>query len=339
MRPQRVVTRRDFLRIVGATSVAGLAALALGKNERTAASLHTVTETRLLMGTVVNLTLSTPDRHAGQLAIGACLDHMSALESVLSRYQPTSQLSRLNRAGVLEAANPHLVTVLREAARISALTDGAFDITIKPLVDLYQNSVSAGQGLPSKERITSALTRVGYQNVTIQDGVVMFSQPGMSITLDGIAKGYIVDEGTRILRQYGYHNVLVEAGGDLLASGVKAQGAPWRIGLQSPRGDNAELLLTFGVTEQAAATSGDYMQPYSDTLAVHHILDPRTGVSSTELASATVLAKSGIEADALATALMVMEPDRGLALIDSIPACEAYLVTKELRVLRSSGLA
>lgn len=336
MKSQRV-TRRDFLRIVGASSVAGLAALAVGK-ERSVASPQTVTETRLLMGTVINLTLVTTDRLAGRSAINACLDHMSRLEAVFSRYQPTSQLSRLNRDGFLAAANPHLLHVLREATRISSLTDGAFDVTVKPLVDLYEKSVGAGLGLPSEERITSTLERIGYQRLGISNSAVSFLQPNMGITLDGIAKGYIVDEGTRVLRQHGYDNVLVEAGGDLFASGRKAQDTPWRVGLQSPRGNNADLLLVFSVSQQAAATSGDYMQPYSNTLAMHHILDPKTGISSPELASTTVLASSGLEADALATALMAMEPERGLAFVEALPGCEAYLVTKELRILHSSGI-
>lgn len=339
MKQRQAIKRRDFLRIIGAGSVAGLAALALGRDDRSAASPETVTETRLLMGTVVNLTLVTSDRRAGQAAIDACLNQMSGLEAVLSRYQPGSQLSRLNRDGSLAGASPHLVRVLREAQRIAALTDGAFDVTVKPLVDLYQSSRDAGQGLPSAESVASTLERVGYQRLDIGDDAISFTQAGMAITLDGIAKGYIVDEGIATLRQFGFGNVLVEAGGDLSASGTKAQDAPWRIGIRSPREGEGRLLHTFNIADQAAATSGDYMQPYTDDLAAHHILDPRTGFSAPELASATVVASSGMEADALATALMVMGAERGLALVETIPACEAYVVTKNLRVLQSSGFA
>src|SRR5690554_6296563 len=212
MNTQRV-TRRNFLRIVGASSVVGLTALALGRNERTAASPRTVTDTRLSMGTIVNLALVTDDVQAGQAAINACFDQMSDLEAVFSRYQPASQLSRLNRDGSIAAADSQLLHVLREAKRISVLTDGAFDITVKPLVDLYQGSMDAGLGLPSEASIAFAMKRIGHQYLEIANQTVSFAQPGMSITLDGIAKGYIVDEGTRILREHGFHNVLVEAGG------------------------------------------------------------------------------------------------------------------------------
>jgi FAD:protein FMN transferase len=339
MNQRTTLKRRDFLRIVGAGGVAGLAALTLGRTDRRATASETVTDTRLLMGTVVNLTLITPDRRAGQAAIEACLNQMATLEAVLSRHQPTSQLSRLNRDGSLAAADVHLIHVLREAQRIAALTEGAFDVTVKPLVDLYEDSLNTDRGLPSAQRVASTLKRVGYQHLQIGSDTVAFTQANMSVTLDGIAKGYIVDEGTNILRQYGFDNILVEAGGDLAASGAKAQGLPWRIGIQSPRDEGASLLNKFTLTNQAAATSGDYMQPYSANLAAYHILDPRTGYSAPELSSATVIAPSGMEADALATALMVLGSARGLDLVETLPTCEAYLVTKDMTIWHSTGFA
>ena len=333
----RTFKRREFLRIVGAGSVAGLAAFMLDRADRSQDASHIVTETRLLMGTVVNLTLITPDRHTGQAAIDSCLQQMASLEAILSRHQPTSQLSRLNRDGLLASASPHLLQVLLEAQRISELTDGAFDVTVKPLVDLYQNRVDAGQELPSTEDLAPILELVDYRQVRIEGTRVWLARKGMGVTLDGIAKGYVVDQGLRTLRQWGFANTLVEAGGDLAATGSKAPGLPWRIGIQAPRKTGAEVVRTFSVTDQAVATSGDYLQPYSTNLDIHHILDPKKGVSSPELASATVIADNGTVADALATALVVMGPKRGLALIESLPSCEAYLVGKDLRVWHSSG--
>lgn len=337
MSHHNTLKRRDFLRIIGAGSVAGIAALALGRDDRSAAAPEVVTETRLLMGTVVNMTLITPDRRAGQAAITACMNQMAGLEAVMSRYQSGSQLSRLNREGTLHAASPHLMRVLREAQRIAALTNGAFDVTVKPLVDLYQHSLDDGHGLPEADRVAAALARVGYRHLELGEDSVTLARAGMAVTLDGIAKGYIVDQGIGILHEAGFENVLVEAGGDLSASGSKAGRAPWRIGIQPPRDHAAPVMQTFTVTNQAAATSGDYMQSYTDTLAAHHILDPRTGYSAPELASATVIAANGMEADALATALMVMGPERGLALVETLSACEAYLIAKDARIWRSSG--
>lgn len=331
------IGRRDFLRIVGVAGVGGLAAFALGRDD--SAQAETVSETRLLMGTVVNLTLVTPDRDAGRAAIAACLDRMAELEAIMSHYRDDSQLAHLNRTGRLDAPSPHLVRVLREAQRVAALTEGAFDVTVKPLVDLYSEYQASRAGSPPAETIAAALDRVGYDKLLVDDARVTFAQPGMAVTLDGIAKGYIVDQGMAALRQRGFENLLVEAGGDLAAAGLKAHRAPWRIGIRAPRGRDAAPLHVFTVSDRAVATSGDYMQPYSDDLSLHHILDPRAGRSAPDLASVTLVAASAMEADALATALMVMGPAHGLALIDSLPACEAYLVAKDSRGWQSAGFA
>ena len=154
----------------------------------------------------------------------------------------------------------------------------------------------------------------------------------MSITLDGIAKGFIVDEGVGVLKDFGFDNVLVEAGGDLLASGKKTDQKPWYIGIQSPRKAKERLLASFEVSNQAVATSGDYLQFYTPDMKNHHIIDPRSGYSAPELASASIIGSSGAQADALATALMVLGPDAGLQCLKNFPGCQAYLVGKDMQV-------
>lgn len=335
MEPRYTLGRRQFLRIIGAGSVAGMAAFAL--NRQSAPARASVTETRVLMGTLVNLTLVTTDRQAGERAVKACLDHMAGLEAVMSRHQSSSQLSRLNRQGYLDNPDANLVHVLRESQRLSALTDGAFDVTVRPLIDLYQDSHNRDGSLPSSRALESALARVGYQHLNIDPQRLSFARPGMAVTLDGIAKGYIVDEGAAVLRQHGFDNILVEAGGDLASSGERSSGESWQIGIQRPRASSSAPLNTFSISNRAAATSGDYMHTFADDFAAHHIIDPRRGRSSTELASATVVAASAMLADALATALMVMDSGSGLSLVESLAGCEAHLITKDLRIRQSSG--
>ena len=328
------IGRRDFLRMVGIGGVAGFTALKFGWDS-VPQQAEVVTETRLLMGTVVNLTLITTDRNNAQQAIDDCLNHMGELEAVLSRHRSDSQLSSLNRDGQLNNASPHLIDVLRQAIDISTMTAGAFDVTVKPLVNLYQNH----NALPSDQDIQRTLTQVGYQNITLDDASVYFEQPGMSITLDGIAKGYIVDQGIAKLQQYGFMDVLVEAGGDLSASGQKSVDRPWRIGIQSPRENDMRLLGTFSVINEAVATSGDYMQSFSSDNLHHHILDPRSGYSSTELSSTTVIAPSTVLADAIATALMVIGPQDGLRVLGQWTDCRACMVTKSLKIIQSDGFS
>ena len=130
---------------------------------------------------------------------------------------------------------------------------------------------------------------------------------------------------------------LVEAGGDLSASGNKTPGTPWRIGIQDPRGVTARLLASVDVAGRALATSGDYMQPYSDDRLHHHILDPRTGYSSPELASCTVIAPTAALADGLATAAMVLGAEGSLALTDALPDCEGFFVAKDSSSRRTAG--
>jgi len=158
----------------------------------------------------------------------------------------------------------------------------------------------------------------------------------MSITLDGIAKGFIVDEGVAVIKQFGYENVLVEAGGDLMGLGEKAPQSPWKIGLQNPREPLGNLTTTFKIENQAMATSGDYMQAFTPDFVNNHIIDPRVGHSSPEFASATIFAPSATLADGIATAVMVMG-NTGLQFIENLPGCQAFLITKDSKVLKTSG--
>ncbi|MEN8161701.1 MAG: FAD:protein FMN transferase, partial [Myxococcota bacterium] len=217
--------------------------------------------------------------------------------------------------------------------RVSRLGEGAFDVTIQPVVDLYRGQLRRGLGLPDGKGIERALARVDHRGVRIQGGTVTLERAGMEVTLDGIGKGYVIDRGVEVLRRSGFGSVFVEAGGDLVAGGGSD---PWRIGIRSPRRHLA-LQARFDARDRAVATSGDYMQPFTADYSQHHILDPRTGTSAPELASATVVAGDAATADALATGVMVLGPVRGRALLEDLPGCEGYLVTKDLGVVRTSG--
>jgi thiamine biosynthesis lipoprotein len=330
MAPKQI-SRRNFLKIIavgamaGATAKLGLDALSVPER---------VSATRLLMGTVVNLTIVSDDRVAAQSAIETTLARMSELESVLSRFQPESQLSQLNRSGHLDDTSPALLGLITQAQTLSNLSGGAFDITVKPLVDLYQRHQAENGELPPAAEIEAALALVDYRQIQVDGAQIAFAQPRMSITLDGIAKGYIVDEGVSVLKALGFDNVLVEAGGDLLASGQKSAEEAWQIGVQSPRKAQSGLLEKLAVKDKAVATSGDYMQAFSADMRQHHIIDPRTGYSAPELAGATIMAPSAMLADGLATAVMVLGSQDGLALVEKLSGCSAYLADKNLKVFK-----
>lgn len=335
MHHQKQISRRNFLKILAVGAVS--AGVGLKAGLAWWPQTQPATATRLQMGTMVNLTIIGPDQAMAQAAIETTFNQMAALEAQLSRHRPDSQLSRLNQTGTLVEASQPLLELLAQAHQLSDLSSGAFDITIKPLVDLYQQ-YQPTQTLPPAVEIEQVLELIDYRQIQVEGQQVAFKQPGMAITLDGIAKGYIVDAGVAKLKQAGFDQVLVEAGGDLATAGQKSAENSWHIGVQSPRQGQAALLSKFNLQDQAAATSGDYLQPFSADLRQHHILDPRTGYSAPELASATIIAPSAMLADGLATAAMVLGPAATMQMVDRLPNCDAYLVTKELQIFKTASL-
>jgi FAD:protein FMN transferase len=319
------ISRRRFLQITAVSAAVSGVALAAGRWPfgRPPASLS---ETRLLMGTLVNLTVVGGAN--GRSALNATFSEMERLIALFDHRRPETPLARLNQTGRLVNPPAELVDVLTLANQYSALTAGAFDASVKPLLDAYQ------AGRPDA---ASYRHLVNYRQIAVSPDEIRLGQPGMALTLDGIAKGRVVDGGTAVLLAHDFPNVLVEAGGDLLALGARADGRPWLVGLNHPRQAAAAPLRTLPISQRAAATSGDYQHSFSQDFRQHHILDPRTGLSPTDLASATVLAPTAADADALSTTLMVLGAEAGLALMARLPHIEALVVTKEMEIRQTAG--
>jgi thiamine biosynthesis lipoprotein len=277
------------------------------------------------MGTVINLVLVTDDTQNGRFAIDVTFAEMRRLIAIFDHRQADSTLSQLNQQGRLTFPQPELVSVLSQAIAVGDLTGGAFDVSIKPLLDAVRD----------EKEVADYQKFVDYRRIQVHDSEIVL-QPGMALTLDGIAKGSVVDGAVAALQAQGYENVLVEAGGDLVGNGRSAANTPWHIGIQHPR-QPSSLMTTLPISAQAVATSGDYMNAFTADFSRHHILDPRTGQSPAQSASVTVLAANAATADALSTSLMVMGPEAGLALVETITAVEALFITKEMQIHRSSG--
>ncbi len=317
------MSRRQFLQI---TAAAGLT-LGVGYLSRTLrAQLTTIQETRVLMGTVVNLALVTEDKQEGERVVAAAFAEMERLIALFDHRQPDTPLARLNQTGQLTQAPPELIALIAQAIEYGRLTAGAFDISIKPLLDARKAGATDWE---------EARQWVDYRQIKIAGSEIHFEVPGMGLTLDGIAKGRVVDGATALLRTNGFDNILVEAGGDLMGYGFNADDQPWQVGITHPRQSN--ILSVLPVQAQAVATSGDYMNSFSHDFSLHHILDPRTGHSPTQIASATAIAPTATDADALSTALMVLGVEAGLALANGLPNVEALLIDKEMGLHRTSG--
>lgn len=317
------ISRRDFLKITAAAGavLAGGNLLRLGITPR----LVTLHESQMLMGTVIHLVLVTDDVESGRSAIEATFAEMRRLIAIFDHRQPESILSHLNQQGRLTAPPLELVTVLSQANFLGDLTGGAFDVSIKPLLD----AVREGKEPAAYQQY------VDFRRVQVDDNVVSL-EPGMALTLDGIAKGSVVDGAVAALQKQGYVDVLVEAGGDLLGNGRSLDDTPWNIGIRHPRQEGS-LVTTLPVSSQAVATSGDYMNTFTADFSRHHILDPRTGKSPAHSASVTVLAPDAATADALSTTLMVIGPEEGIALVERLTAVEALFISKNMQIHYSSS--
>ena len=165
---------------------------------------------------------------------------------------------------------------------------------------------------------------------------IRLARPGMGLTLDGIAKGHIADEASRFLIAEGLSNHLINAGGDIVAAGEKAPGRPWMVAVENPAARSG-FVRRMPLRDRAVATSGSYEIYYDASRRHHHLINPAAGASPTDLVSATVTARTAVEADALATSLSVMAPRDGLRLIASLPGRECLLLTRDGGALRSSG--
>ena len=272
------------------------------------------------MGSTYRLTLPTLDSSASKLK--ARVDALLlGINAQMSTYQADSELSRLNANASHDwlAVSVELFTVLKAAQAVSAATDGAFDITVGPLVNLwgFGPQVPLAQP-PAAEALAVARARVGYRQLELADGPprVRKARADLALDLSAIAKGYTVDQVATLVESEGLHDYLIDIGGELRARGRNAQGAPWQVGVALPVADQDEVERVFSLTDSGLATSGDYRNFFDyHGRRYSHEIDPATGEPlQNDVASVTVLHPSCMLADAYATALMVMGAQRGVAL-------------------------
>jgi len=288
--------------------------------------------TRAALGTRVSVTAVVPAPAQGETAIAAAFEELDRLARIFSRHDPASALSALNDAGRLLGPPPELSQVATRALGLHAATRGAFDVTVKPVLDLLDARLPAAA--PTAAELAEAAALVGAGHLRVTPAGIRFAREDMGVTLDGIAKGYIVDRMAAVLERHGVRRFLIDAGGDIRVRGLNARDAPWVIGVRDPAGGDAfpeVIALPWG----AVATSGGYERCYDADRRYHHIVSPDTGRSPGEITSASVAAPDAITADALATAVFVLGADRGLALIDRLPRCAALVLDATGRPRRS----
>jgi FAD:protein FMN transferase len=265
-------------------------------------------------------------------------ERLVAINRSMSTYDPTSEISRFNAIQTTEetfAPSIDFLNVLKVAVEIYRLTEGAWDGTLDPLITLWgfgrKGTVSK---IPDEEEIKQALAHVGFDRIALDEtGKMRKTDPAVTLDLASIAKGYGVDAISRLLGKQGFENFLVEIGGEVFARGHRKDGRAWRVGINRPDRGAAldDVYKAVGLTDEAMATSGDYRIFFQiGDRFFSHIIDPRTGWPETSgVVSATVVAANCTVADALATALMVMGPEKGVALVDRLPAVECLIVIRQ----------
>lgn len=301
----------------GATLCAGIPAWA---------SPRPFTETRAVLGTYVTITVANVSEWQAQEGLERAFAKINQLSAIFSRYDASTPIAELNRTGILRDAPQEVHSIIARARRMTQLSNGAFDITVQPIVNLFQSHRTEKYRLHIEENIlreTRAL--VGMQHLQEQNGTLRFAQEGMGITLDGIAKGAIADSVSTELSALGITDHLINAGGDIVARGRKNVDQLWRVAVASPSGQG--YAETLSITQGAIATSGSYEIYYDASQAHHHLITPSSGRSPHATKSVSVMAPTAIEADALATALSVMPAQDAIRLVQSLPNRSCMILT------------
>jgi FAD:protein FMN transferase len=330
-----MTTRRQVLFASTALSATATAALLQGCwSEAKDLGLKTVRRTWRAMGADVTMVALHESREAAIRALDAAFAELALVDELMSLYRPDSQLSRLNRTGVLRQPHPYLVSVIERAQRVALQTAGAFDVTVQPLWRLYAQAHDQGQ-LPDDAAVKATRARVNFRDLEVSSTQLRLHGEGRSVTLNGIAQGFAADRALAALREHGVRHALVDAG-ELGACGHNETGGKWTAGIQHPRRSDEYVSLA-KLDGRCMSTSGDYATAFTPDLSYNHIFDPATGRSPQTFSSVTVVAPAGVDADALSTAVFVLGLVKGLQLIEAWPHADALFVLKDGRVLATRG--
>ena len=364
------------------------------------------------MDTYVTITIYHNDKNKANEIINLAFERMDEIIELASRYNPDSELSQLNTNGIIKDPSDELVYMIEESINYWDITDGAFDITILPLLDLWnddkelltinsafeedlnygyfsdglrenfsgiQPPIYAVNETPTieignegwtiysswqqyyitkvddnnllistkfyylpydtqQEYINQTLPFIGSDKIEINNDEIKL-ESGMSITLDGIAKGYIVDEAMKLLKNNGIENAMIDAGGDIATLGTKPDGEKWVVGLRNPN-DKSESIVEIQLENQAITTSGNYERYFDEDANVGHIMDPQTGRSVYKCSSSSIITKNCTVADILSTAVFVCGPEEGIELVEELQDVESIILGYEnpKEITYSSGV-
>ena len=316
--PGAVPTRRRFLAIAAAAAGLPIAAVRAG-----AGTAHLHRWSGIALGAAAEIVLHDPDAASARRLIARCVAEIDRLEDVFSLYRSESAISRLNRDGRLAAPPLELVALLAEARTYAERTEGAFDVTVQPLWRLYAAHFArpgADPRGPGEAEHAKAQALVDYRAVEVEPAGVRFDRPGLAVTLNGIAQGYITDRVAALLQDAGMGDVLLDIG-EVRALGRHPDGRPWHVGLRHAA-EPETVARTVTLTDRAVATSAGIASPFDASGRHHHLFDPATGRPAPGAGQVSVIAPRTTMADALSTALAVSSPACALTYAARFPEIE-----------------
>jgi thiamine biosynthesis lipoprotein len=336
----RYISRREFLKISGISGLV-LATYPMGASLAEAVrfdrEFYKVSRSTAGMGTIVSITVLDPSKDHAEEAIAIALEEIERLAKLMNRFDATTPLAQLNREGSLKGVPPELSFVIKRSLYYHRISNGLFDITVKPILDLFAKSFEGPKkGPPNEQEVIELLALVDASRVSLHKKIIVFKKDGMGITLDGIAKGFIVDKAVEKLRRQGIRHALLNAGGDIMTIGDKGNNRPWTIAIQDPF-KHGNYPAFIAITNRSVATSGNYEVFFDQEKVFHHIVNPRTGLSPLTNASVSVQALTAMEADALSTTIFILDPARATRLINSRPNCESLIITRNQEKIKSLG--
>ncbi len=310
----------------------------------------------LSMGTVFEVSAYVANKYEAEEAFNDVFKEVNRLDYLMSNYKEESELSEINKNAASEptTCDNELAYVIEQSLQYSDITDGAFDITIGPLMKKWGFFKEQGR-IPGKEELKSVLESVSYKNIIIEETVkkslfrdpsivktISFKHSDTQIDLGGIGKGYAVDMAIRVLKGNGANSALINFAGNIYAYGTPPEKDSWVIGLQHPRKSEG-LLGSFEIRDKAVSTSGDYEKFFTiDGERYSHIIDPRTGNPVKGIVSVTIVTDNATRADALSTGVFVLGLDKGMDLIEKLSDVEGIIIYEDgdsgLSIKASGGM-
>lgn len=303
---------------------------------------------QFMMDTFISIKAYGQNKEQLEKAVGAAFGEMKRIDLLTNRFpkQGNKEYEKSDICKVNSYGDKRPVKLDKDVFKLidmslyySKISEGAFDITVAPVMDLW-NFQSDNPRVPSDSEIKEKLKLVSYKFVKLnkEEGTVFLTKPGVKIDLGAIAKGYAAQKAADVLRKYGIKQALINAGGNIIVIGKKDNATPWKIGIEDPR-DASSVAGILSLSDETAVTSGDYQRNFvKNGVLYHHILDPKTGKPANKTWSVTIITKDSGIADALSTTLFVLGPEKGLELTKKLKGIDAFYVGSNKHISISNGL-